>query len=78
MDHDWYEEQVHESEEENEPVPFKNEMLRVEERAETLYFSIRDYLYETGEVNLLYYLNMDDCILLLYNPIYIQSVKSKD
>lgn len=78
MDHDWYEEQVHETEEENELIPFKNELLLVEESSEKLYFSIRDYLYETGEVNLLYYLNMDDCMLLLYNPIYLKSVASKE
>lgn len=81
MDQDWSDEQVREvceADEEIDLIPMKNELLRVEEKCEHLYFSIRDYLYETSEIELLQYLNIDDCMLLLYNPIYIEYVKKQN
>ena len=80
MDQDWYDEKENETEsnEEFDLIPMKNVLVHLEENSERLYFSIRDYLYETSEIELLQFINIDDCMLLLYNPIYIESVKKQN
>ena len=71
MDQDWYNEAVDVSVEEEEELNIKNDSIKVQEKAESLYFDIRDYLYESGEINLLFHLDIDDVIMLLYDKIYI-------
>ncbi len=82
MDREWYEESTVDTFDTqdsnvNEDSSYKNNILRVEERIDALYFDIRDYLHETGESELLMYLDMDDVALLLYKKSYLEFVKDE-
>jgi hypothetical protein len=80
MEHDWYQDATHfDDENSNDEHSIKKSALskaiELDETIEHLYMSIRDYLRDVNEIDLLYHLDIDDVALLLFKKDHIIKIK---
>lgn len=54
------------------------EAVKMENRAQDIFFRIKDYLYQEGVRDLFIDLHLDDVMEWLYDPAYIRLIKQKD
>ena len=51
---------------------------KMEEHVVRVYWKIKDFIYETGEYDLLSYVTFDDIKSCLYNELYAKAVTSQE
>lgn len=51
---------------------------KMEEHVVRVYWKIKDFIYETGEYDLLSYVTFDDIKSCLYNDLYSKAVTSQE
>lgn len=77
MDRDEYElADVSDQENQEEEVKLsKQTIVHVEEKTQNVHFKIKDFLYTTGEHDLLAYWTCDDTAIFLYKDSYIEMLQ---
>jgi len=77
MDRDEYElEEVSDHENTEDDVKLsKQTIVHVEENTQNVHFKIKDFLYTTGEHDLLSYWTCDDTAIFLYKDSYLEMLQ---